>query len=325
MAFGGEFDLIARYFKPLAVHPAARGLGDDAAVFTPPAGRDVVVTADTVTAGVHFFPATDPADVAWKALAVNLSDLAAMGAQPLGYTLALALSDAENDPWVAAFADGLGAAQRAFGIDLLGGDTTATPGPLSLSVTAFGTVATGRAVARSGARAGDVVCVTGTIGDGALGLRAAQGDHLGLSKQHAAFLAGRYHRPQPRLGVLSDACDGVTAAADISDGLIADAGHIAAASGVRIVLDAGAVPLSDAVRAAVALDSTHLETALTGGDDYELVFAVASGHVDDVRAAGADLGVAVTPIGRVEAGEGIVVLDASGADLRFEKPGWRHR
>ena len=321
----GEFDLIARYFKPLATDVAARGLEDDAAVIDPPAGCSLVVTVDTITEGVHFLPATDPADVAAKALAVNLSDLAAMGAEPLGYTLALALGEAQDEAWVAAFAAGLSAGQQAYGISLLGGDTTSTPGPLSVTVTMTGTVPTGGAVSRGGARPGDAVCVTGSIGDGALGLRVAQGDGLGLSSYVAGFLKNRYLNPQPRLGLLAAARGVVTAAADISDGLVADAGHIAAASGVRIVLNADAVPRSDAARAALAGGAAALSDILAGGDDYELVIAVGRAGLAALQAAGADLGVAVTAVGSVEQGAGVAVVDGTGAAIALEHPGWRHR
>jgi thiamine-monophosphate kinase len=310
----GEFDLIARFFKPLAADAAARGLDDDAAVFDPPPGRSLVVTTDMLSAGVHFLPRADPADIAWKALAVNLSDLAAMGAAPVGYTLALALGDDADDAWIAAFASGLGAAQAAFGVALLGGDTTATPGPTTVSVTAIGTVEAGCAVPRSGARPRDIVCVTGTIGDGALGLRTAQGETLGLSHADAAYLSARYTRPTPRLGVV-DGVAGVHACADVSDGLVADAGHIADASGVAVVIEAAAVPLSDAARAAVAADPTLLETVLTGGDDYELVCAVAP----DMMIEG------LIPVGRAEAGAGVTVVDADGIPMPLGRAGWTHR
>ncbi len=305
-----EFGLIARHFAPLA---GAGGLGllDDAALLRPPPGRELVLTADAMVAGVHFLP-DDPADqVGRKLLRVNLSDLAAMGAEPLAYLMTVSAPRSTEDAWFAGFAAGLLSDQAAFGISLLGGDTTATPGPMSLSLTCIGHVAPGAAVRRNGAEPGDELWVTGTIGDGALGLLAAQGKLADPD----GFLAGRYRLPRPRLGLLRPGL--VRAAMDVSDGLVQDAGHLARAASLGVLIEAALVPLSDAARAA-----GRLETCLTGGDDYELLMAVPPGGGEALRlAAGA---VPVARIGRFYAGDGVVVQDAGGSPLPLSRTGWSH-
>ncbi|MHC8509508.1 MAG: thiamine-phosphate kinase [Rhodospirillales bacterium] len=321
----GEFDLIARYFRPLAVAPGARGLMDDAAVLPPaPAGYETAVTADTVTEGVHFLPRTRAADVARKALRVNLSDLAAMGAEPAGYTLALALPAGRGEDWIADFAEGLRADQELFNLSLLGGDTTMTPGPLSVTINAFGFAPEGAAVGRNGARPGDILAVTGTIGDAALGLDAETGKLAALAPEHAAHLRARYLRPEPRLGLLAALGEYAHAAIDVSDGLAADAAHIAGASGLRTVIDAAAAPLSPAARAALEAEPGLMTRILTGGDDYELLIALAPDALERAAAWSAETGAALTPAGRCEAGEGAVILDADGAPLTLPRPGFRH-
>lgn len=298
-----EFGLIARYFRPLA-GPGALDLLDDAAVFAPPAGRELVVTADAMVAGVHFLP-DDPADlVGRKLLRVNLSDLAAMGAVPLAYLMTVSAPRETPDAWFAGFAAGLAADQVEFGITLLGGDTTSTPGPMSLSLTCMGHVAPGLAVRRVGARVGDGLWVTGTIGDGALGLAALQG----RLADPTGYLAGRYRLPQPRVGFLRPGL--VRAAMDVSDGLVQDAGHLARAGGVGVLIEAGLVPLSEAARAA---GPAWLETCLTGGDDYELLMA-----------AGPDGVAGATRIGRFVEGAGVRVLDGQGGVVALVRGGWSH-
>lgn len=283
----GEFSLIARHFAPLAGE-GALGLTDDAALLTPPPGRDLVLSADAMVAGVHFLPG-DPADlVARKLLRVNLSDLAAKGAVPLGYLLTLSAPRETPDSWFAAFAAGLAEDQRAFGVALLGGDTTSTSGPVSLSLTIIGHVAPGAMVRRDGARPGDGVWVTGTIGDGALGLAAAQG----RLSDPSGFLLDRYRLPRPRVGL---AIAGVASAGmDVSDGLVQDLGHICRASGVAAAIEAERVPLSEAARAA---GPDWLETCLTSGDDYELLLAAPPEREGALRAEAARAGVPVTRIG----------------------------
>ena len=302
-----EFDRIARHFRPLA-GPGSLDLTDDAAVFAPPPGRELVVTADAMVEGVHFLPGTAPDLVARKLLRVNLSDLAAMGAAPLGYLATISVPSSLGDDWFAGFAAGLAADQAAFGIAMLGGDTTQTPGPLTLSLTAIGHVAPGEALRRSGARAGDAVWVTGTIGDGVLGLAAAR---MELADPDG-YLKGRYDLPTPRLGM--PLAGWARACMDVSDGLFQDLGHICRASGVAAVVEAALVPLS---AQAIAAGPAWRETALVGGDDYELVLAAPAGRA-------APPGVAATCIGRFEAGAGVRVLDAAGRDLPLEGRGWSH-
>ncbi len=307
-----EFELIARHFRPLA-GPGGLDLLDDAALLDPPAGRQLVVSADAMVCGVHFLP-DDPADlVGRKLLRVNLSDLAAMGAVPLAYLMTVSAPRDTVDGWFEGFAAGLAADQAAFGITLLGGDTTHTPGPLTLSLTAIGHVAPGMAVRRRGAQAGDEVWVTGTIGDGALGLRALRGE---VGDQDG-FLARRYRLPQPRLGLLQPGL--VRAALDVSDGLVQDLGHLARAAGLGGELFAVDVPLSGA---ALAAGPGWLETCLTGGDDYELLMAVAPGGGAALQVAAG--GVPVTRVGRFVAGEGVRVFDAAGGVLAWSGGGWSH-
>lgn len=308
-----EFSLIARHFAPLA-GPGALGLLDDAAVFAPPPGRELVVAADAMVGGVHFLPG-DPADViARKLLRTNLSDLAAMGAAPLGYLLTLSAPRETPDDWFAAFARGLAADQAEFGLSLLGGDTTSTPGPVSLSLTIIGTVAPGQTVRRSGASAGDELWVTGTIGDGILGLEAARGE----IDDPDGYLAGRYRVPTPRIGL---AIAGVASAAiDVSDGLLQDVGHICRTSMVAAEIDAASVPLSAPARA-----TGRLADCLTGGDDYELAMAVPQDRAAALTEAARVAGVCVTRIGRFVAGSpDVVVFGPDRERLSFARTGWSH-
>jgi len=305
-----EFGLIARHFRPLA-GPGGLGLLDDAALLDPPPGRTLVLTADAMVAGVHFLP-DDPAElVGRKLLRVNLSDLAAMGAVPLAYLMTVSAPKETPDAWFAAFAGGLAQDQAAYGIALLGGDTTHTPGPLSLSLTCIGHVAPGGAVRRSGAQLDDEVWVTGTIGDGALGLLAAQGK---LADPDGA-LADRYRLPRPRLGLLEPGL--VAAAMDVSDGLVQDLGHLARAAGLAAEIEADQVPRS-------RTGPDWLETCLTGGDDYELLMAVRPGQAAALRARARAVGVPVTRIGRFSLGSGVRVLATDGAEIRLARAGWSH-
>jgi thiamine-monophosphate kinase len=323
----GEFDLIAKYFAPLAAGmPGALGLGDDAAIIVPEPGREIVTTVDALTEGVHFLPGDPPGDVARKMLRCNLSDLAAMGARPIGYVMTTALTDRIDEAWIEAFTAGLAADQRAFGIGLLGGDTTSTPGLLSLTVTAFGDVPAGKALRRNGARAGDLVMVSGTIGDGALGLLALRGELPKLAATDRAALAARYRLPQPRLklGMALLERDLVTAALDVSDGLVADLGHICEQSHLSATIYSEWLPLSDAARRAVAADPDMLATCLTGGDDYELVFTIELSKRDAVLALGEELALPITEIGVTRGGQGVTVLDPKGLPSRLDRTGWKH-
>jgi thiamine-monophosphate kinase len=309
-----EFELIERLFAPLATDSGAFGLADDACVLPEDALCDVVATTDGLVEGVHFL-ADDPANlIAKKTLRVNLSDLAAKGAKPVGYLLALSLPERIGMDWLEDFARGLAEDQAAFTVSLLGGYTTATPGPLTLVVTAFGHVPRGRMIRRAGAKPGDGVYVSGTIGDAGAGLAALQGE------SGPAYLIERYRLPSPRLA-LGQALRGVaTAALDVSDGLVADLGHIAEVSGVRIVLEAERIPLSPALRSFWGGSTEAIVRAATAGDDYEIAFTAPS-----VPASlAAQSGVPVTRIGRVEAGAGVALTDSGGRKVPVPRAGLRH-
>jgi thiamine-monophosphate kinase len=321
----GEFELIARYFEPLTANrPGALGLTDDAALLFSTPGNVHVLTTDTLVGGVHFL-ADDPPDlVARKLLRVNLSDLAAMAAKPVGYLLALSLPIDHDDEWVEAFADGLAADQTEYDIGLLGGDTTATPGPLSATITAIGEVPTGAELRRSGARVGDVVYVSGTIGDAALGLKAIAGDLPGIDPATANTLIDRYRLPRPRIA-LGMALRGLArAAADVSDGLVADLGHICKASAVGARIRQAAIPLSDAARAAIARVPDAASLVLTGGDDYELVFTAPPEAGPDILDAAHRAHVSVAEIGHVVAGETVALLGPDGGEIELARAGYRH-
>jgi thiamine-monophosphate kinase len=313
----GEFDLIHRYFAPLAAgFPGALGLEDDAATYAPPVGHELVLTADALVEGRHYLPSDPPDLIARKMLRVNLSDLAAKGASAVGYLMTTALGPDIDEAWIAEFAKGLSADQTEFGVSLMGGDTVAIPGPTTLSVTAIGTVPRGAALRRNGARIGDKLFVSGTIGDGALGLRVLRGELLGLGGAERKALADRYHLPQPRMRLGVALLGAAHAALDVSDGLVADAGHIAEASQCGVVIRADRVPLSPAAQQALADDLDLLPAILTGGDDYELLFTAPAG--------GPDWSTQVTEIGEVVAGEGVRVLDRDGSEIALAQRGFQH-
>jgi thiamine-monophosphate kinase len=326
-AASAEDRLIARYFRPLAKHPGALGLVDDAAVVTPPAGCDLVLTTDGVIAGVHFFADDPPDGIGRKALRMNLSDLAAKGAKPIGFLLALSLPAELDEAWLAAFAAGLGEDAERYGCALLGGDTDRTPGPTAVSISAFGAVPHGKMVRRSTARPGDRVVVTGTIGDAALGvlLRRDQrvGERLRLSQAMIAHLERRYLLPEPRSALADAVLRHASAAMDVSDGLAGDLAKLCRASSVAAEIDVERVPLSAAARAALAADPALREPALTGGDDYEIVLTLAADQLVAFQSAAQACGVAATEIGRVTAGQGTrFVLD--GKTLTFARPAYSH-
>jgi thiamine-monophosphate kinase len=323
----GEFQIIADFFAPLAAGaPGAEGLRNDAAVFDAAPGHSVVVTVDAMVEGVHFLSDDPPGSVGRKLLRVNLSDLAAMGARPVGYLLAAAFSKRIDDPWIQAFVDGLAADQRDFGVHLFGGDTVSTPGPLTLSLTAFGDVPVGRALPRAGAKAGDLVYVSGTIGDGALGLKALRGDLENQSEADTAYLAGRYRLPTPRvaLGQALSAQGLATAALDVSDGLVADLGHICETSGLAAEVEAAKVPLSTAAERVLGRDPGLRAAVLTGGDDYELLFTVSPDRAAEVADLAARLGLPLARIGTMQPGAGVRVVDDSGRPLDLPRAGWSH-
>jgi thiamine-monophosphate kinase len=323
-----EDRLIARYFKPIALHPGAFGLTDDAAVLTPPAGHALVVTADAIVGGVHFFIDDPPDAVARKALRVNLSDLAAKGAQPAGFVLTLALPTSAGDRWLKAFAKGLGKDAKHYDCPLLGGDTVRTPGPVTVSITAFGTVPECSMVRRAGARLGDHVIVTGTIGDAALGLnlRKERGEakRWRLDAAMQRHLLARYLVPEPRNALAEALRLNASAAMDVSDGLAGDLGKLCRASGVGAEIEVERVPLSRAARAALAADPKAIETILTGGDDFEVVATVPPAALDALLTAARVVGVPVTAIGRVTAGMEARFLRPDGRKLRFARASFSH-
>ena len=317
----GEFVAIARYFAPLATHPGAFGLTDDLAWLAPRFGRRLVLKTDAIVVGVHTLPGDPPDLVARKALRVNLSDLAGKGACPLGYMLALVLPADTKEAWLARFAAGLRADQKEFGIPLLGGDLTRTPGPPTISITAIGEARAGRPLLRGGARRGELVFVSGTIGDAALGLLALKGKLPKLAARHRRFLERRYRLPEPRLALGREIARFASAAMDVSDGLVADLGHICAASVCGAEIDLAAVPTSPAARQA---GERHMLTRLTGGDDYELLFTAPLKAEAGLRAAARKTGVPVTRIGRIVARPGVRVLEPDGAIVPIKGGGWLH-
>ena len=325
-----EDELIARYLAPLA-GPGGFGLRDDAAIATPPPGHDLVVTKDMLVAGVHFFPDDPPDAIARKALRVNLSDLAAKGAEPSGILLGLALPHDWTEPWLAGFVAGLAEDCRTFACPVLGGDTVGMPGPLTLSITAFGTVPAGRMVPRTGARAGDAIYVSGTIGDAVLGLylrwnRPEDRAWIDqLAPEHREALLVRHLCPQPRLALRVALRDHARCAMDVSDGFLGDLAKMLRLEGLGASLAAADVPLSPAVRAAVALEPRLLAKALSGGDDYEIIACASPDQACGFATAAGQAGVPVTCVGAAVTGDGGIKLrDAAGHDIALDALSFSH-
>jgi thiamine-monophosphate kinase len=323
----GEDALISRYFKPLATDPGAFSLADDAAIFKA-LGDDIVVTTDAIVEGVHFLSDDPPDTVARKALRVNLSDLAAKGATPAGFVLTLALRSAD-EAWLTPFARGLGEDAAEFGCPLLGGDTVSTPGPQMISITAFGHVPPGKIVHRSGAKPGDRVVVTGTIGDAALGLDILRGGAVGtaLADDAAAkaMLVGRYRVPQPRTALAKVVREHANAAMDVSDGLAGDLAKLCAASGVSAAIDAPSIPLSAAAAALLARGTVGIEAIVSGGDDYEILCAIPENRFEAFARAAEVAKVAVTSIGTVIADTSAPkFLDAQGREIALPRLSYSH-
>lgn len=323
----GEDSLIARYFRPLATDPGAFGLGDDAAVLNA-LGEDIVVTTDAIVEGVHFFASDPPDTIARKALRVNLSDLAAKGAAPAGFVLTLALPSAE-DAWLAPFAHGLGDDIGLFDCPLLGGDTVSTPGPRMISITAFGRIPVGKTVHRSGAKPGDRVMVTGTIGDAALGLAVLKGGSVATALANdaaaKAMLVGRYRVPQPRNALAKAVRNYAHAAMDVSDGLAGDLAKLCAASGVSAAIDVPSIPLSEAAAALVAQGTVGIESLIAGGDDYEVLCAVPEDGVEAFARAAGLAGVAIASIGTVIAATSPPrFLDKQGSEIELKRLSYSH-
>jgi thiamine-monophosphate kinase len=315
-----EFDLIEKYFTQSGPpgENVTLGVGDDCALLQPPAGKELAVTIDTLVEGVHFAPGIDPEGLGHKALAVNLSDLAAMGAEPAWVTLALTLP--HSDPaWLGGFSRGFLALASAGGVRLVGGDTTR--GPLSITVAAYGFVEPGKALRRDGARPGDLIYVTGTIGDGGVALLAQQGRYR--PRQGGDDLSMRLERPTPRIDA-GRALTGVASAAiDISDGLLSDLGHICESSGVGAELNLQSIPLSPAVREYLE-QGGEWDRVLTGGDDYELCFTISPQQADALESLGKQLDCALTPVGAIVSEPGIHCRMADGSELNLARSGYEH-
>ena len=321
----GEFAMIAKLLAPLAANdPGAFGLTDDAATLDVPAAHDLVMTKDMLVEGVHFLRDDPPDLLAKKALRVNLSDLAAKGATPVRYMLGLSLAPWIGDEWLAEFAAGLAEDQKRFGVSLSGGDTTATPGPLTLSVTAFGTVPTGGMIRRRGARPRDLVFVSGVIGDAGAGLAVLKGEGVGLSDFNRAALISRYQLPEPRVSLGRQLLGLASSALDVSDGLLADLGHIAKVSEVRISVDAAKIPLSAGTRALWGQGPDTIVRAATSGDDYEIAFTAPASARARVEELSRTTGVAIAEIGRVDAGSGVHLLDERGKPIPVTRAGFTH-
>lgn len=322
-----EFGLIAELFAPLAAgYPGALGLTDDAAFIGAEPGFDTVATMDSMVAGVHFLPDDPPDLIARKLVRVNLSDLAAKGAEPRLLMLSAAFPRDVDQDWLHLFGAGLAEDVKGFGLHLIGGDTVSTPGPLTLTLTALGRVEAGRGLKRSGGRERDIIWVSGFIGDGALGLRAIRGELPRLSPEHGDYLAGRYRLPRPRTGLGPRLVGLAHGAMDISDGLVQDLGHLCRASGLAARVEAARVPLSPAAAAVLRADQSLLASVLAGGDDYEVLFTAPPGAEQAILGLSAELGVALTPIGSLAAGEAgkVEVIGLDGGKIAVGRGGWRH-
>jgi thiamine-monophosphate kinase len=324
----GEFEIIARYFAPLATDAAALGLRDDAAVLVISEGYELIATCDTLIEGVHFLANDPPDSIGYKALSVNLSDLAAKGARGHAYLLSLAVPRETPHAWFEGFSSGLRELQEATGITLVGGDTTASPGPLTITVTALGLVAHGHAVLRHGAKTGDRLYVSGTIGDAYLGLRLLKDPALARSwdllEEDSAFLINRYRRPKPRTELVIPVRNFAQGAIDVSDGLVGDVEKLARASHAGGLIEAGSVPLSPPAQKALQREPRLLATLLTAGDDYEIVAAVPDSSAAAFEAEAQAKGVPVTMIGRIGGPSGDVRVLADGKPLELGRKGFAH-
>lgn len=319
----GEFGRIARFFAPLAL-PGALDLKDDVALIDGPDGDQYVLTTDTIVESIDYFSDDPPFQVAQKLLRVNLSDLAAKGARPFGYLLNTSLPSECGEEWLTAFTAGLAADQKEFGIGLLGGDSTKIPGPTSLTVMAMGRIARGKAVLRRGASNDEIIYVSGSLGDSALGLQVRLGALQGLSATASAYLIDRYRLPQPRLGLGQQLVSVARAMIDISDGLIADLGHLCAASGLGAVIEAEKLPLSQAASEAISANPIFKKAVIGGGDDYELLFTAPADASERVAEAALAAKVTVTAIGRMQSDGGVRLIDAHGSPVKVDLAGYTH-
>jgi thiamine-monophosphate kinase len=325
-----EEDLIQQYLAPLAAGaPGAFGLKDDCAIIQPQPGQDLVVTTDALVSGLHFFADETPEMIAWRALAVNISDLAAKGATPLYYLMALALPEAPTDDWMMMFAGGLKDAQDRYGISLIGGDTDHRPRiPLSITITAMGLVPEGRMVRRATAKIGDRIFVSGTLGDAPLGLIIRRNRETKrfpeLDKEQRQFLLDRYLRPTARVELSALLLEHASAAMDLSDGLAKDLGRLCKASGVAAQIAFAELPLSGAAARVLAGHPEFAEVPACGGDDYEILATVPPARAEAFEEAALELGVAVTDIGEIVKGGGVTLLDANGKAMVLAKTGYDH-
>jgi thiamine-monophosphate kinase len=318
-----EFERIRRFFAPLA-GPGGLDLLDDAGLVDCRAGRRLVVTADAIVEGVHYLPVDPPELVARKLLRVNLSDLAAMGARPLHYLLTTALPAVHGADWVAAFARGLEEDQRRFQVSLLGGDSVTTPGPAALSLTAIGEVAVGMEIRRSGALVDDLVWVSGTIGDAHLGLAVLRGAYSQLAPEHRTGLIGRFRIPEPRVELGPRLAGLAHAMIDVSDGLLADLGHICETSNVAARVEVEALPLSPAAKEVVDQQIDLRVSLAAGGDDYELLFTAPASATKAIEELSSGLGLPITMIGVIEPGKGVRVVDSEGRAIPVDHAGYHH-
>lgn len=324
-----EEAIIQGFLAPLAAGaPGAFELKDDCATAAPSAGCEFVLKTDAIAEGVHFLATDRPEDIGWKALAVNVSDLAAKGATPVGYLMSLAFPTAPTREWMSGFASGLAQAQRAFGIHLLGGDTDRRPGPISITPAVFGEVPVGRMVRRATAQASDIVCVTGTLGDSGLGLRLQQdrtlADKWNLSASQAKYLRNRYLRPSPRLALRDSLLRHARASMDISDGLMKDLGRMCRASGIGARIDYTSLPLSDAFKAVRNADPAAAEASLFAGDDYEILTAIPPERMPQYKAEALVAGIEVTDIGMFTVPITIQLRDSNDNEVQTSKSGWDH-
>lgn len=321
-----EAAIIGEFFEPLTGGDrGAAGLTDDCASISPKPGTDLVITTDSLIEGVHFFPGDVPA---FKALAVNVSDLIAKGAVPERYLLTLALPEPPTRAFMQRLAAGLAEAQREFGCRLIGGDTDRTPGPFTLTITAIGVLPHGAIVRRGTARPGDIVAVTGTIGDASLGLALRQNPGIAtaakLSAEQAAFLISRFDRPVPRIAAAELVRQFASASMDVSDGLAKDLGRLVSASGAGAEVRLDKIPLSPAARLMCEHGITRRENLIAGGEDYEVLFCLPSEQWTEMSEAASLCGVPVARLGIISEGSGVIWCDGSGQPLRLNTTGWDH-
>ena len=328
-----EAELIALLAPLTAGAPGAFGLRDDCAQLSPRPGYDLVLKTDPVRAGVHFFADDAPEDIAWKALAVNVSDLAAKGAEPVAYLMALSFPEVPERAWMTRFAEGLRQAQTAFGCHLIGGDTDRAPGPLSIAITVIGEVPTGQMVQRGTARTGDAIYVSGTLGDAGLGLivrrdvpnwRDEVCGPFQLPARHITPVVQRYLRPQPRIELAGTLRQHASAAMDLSDGLVKDLERMCKASGVGAEIDCGVMIFSDAVQWVLNRQPELLSTILSAGEDYEILAAVPPQAISAFEAKIKRTSVQMQRIGTFVEGSGVVVKRMDGSEIKFDRKGWEH-